>query len=123
TQNPELRSRFTGQADHVVNFFTFIAEEVREILASLGYRTLDEAVGDTAALDLDDAVRHWKAEGLDLTPILRGPEFAAEVPRRHGVPQQHDVESHFDHRLIAYSRDALERRAPVVIDLPIRNID
>ena len=70
TQNPELRSRFTGQAEHVVNFFTFIAEEVREILASLGYRSLDEAVGDTAALDLDDAVRHWKAEGLDLTPCL-----------------------------------------------------
>ncbi len=123
TQNPELRSRFTGQADHVVNFFTFIAEEVREILASLGYQTLDEAVGDTAALDLDDAVRHWKAEGLDLTPILRGPEFADEVPRRHGVPQQHDVESHFDHRLIADSHGALERKSPVVIDLPIRNID
>ena len=123
TQNPELRSRFTGQAEHVVNFFTFIAEEVREILASLGYRRLDEAVGDTAALDLDGAVQHWKAEGLDLTPVLRGPDFDAEAPRRHGVPQQHDVESHFDHRLIADSGDALERREPVVIDMPIRNVD
>ena len=123
TQNPVLRSRFTGQADHVVNFFTFIAEEVREILASLGYRSIDEAVGDTAALDLDDAVKHWKAEGLDLTPVLRGPIFAEGEPRRHGALQQHDVESHFDHRLIADAGDALERREPVVIDLPIRNID
>ncbi|NLA64455.1 MAG: glutamate synthase subunit alpha, partial [Leucobacter sp.] len=123
TQNPELRSRFTGKAEHVVNFFQFIAEEVREILASLGYRTLDEAIGDTAALDIDEAVRHWKAEGLDLTPVLRGPEFSAAEPRRHMVPQQHDLESHFDHALIGYSSAALERREPVVIDLPVRNVD
>lgn len=123
TQNPELRSRFTGQAEHVVNFFQFIAEEVREILASLGYRSLDEAVGDTDALDLDEAVRHWKAEGLDLTPILRGPSFAKDEPRRQAVAQQHELEEHFDHRLIASSADALERREPVVIDLPIRNVD
>ncbi len=123
TQNPELRSRFTGQAEHVVNFFTFIAEEVREILAELGYRTLDEAIGDTDALDLDEAVRHWKAEGLDLTPILRGPQFPASAPRRQGVAQQHDVESHFDHSLIAYASEALHARVPVAIDVPIRNID
>jgi len=123
TQNPELRERFTGQADHVVNFFRFIAEEVREILASLGYRSLDEAVGDTAALDIDDAVRHWKAEGLDLTPILRGPSFSASESRRHGIDQQHGLEDHFDHALIDMSADALERREPVVIDLPIRNVD
>ena len=96
---------------------------MREILASLGYRSLDEAVGDTAALDLDDAVRHWKAEGLDLTPVLRGPSFDDAEPRKHGVAQQHDVESHFDHQLIKDAADALERRDPVVIDLPIRNID
>jgi len=123
TQNPELRSRFTGQAEHVVNFFTFIAEEVREILASLGYRSIDEAVGDTAALDIDDAITHWKASGLDLTPVLRGPTFADGAPRRHGVAQQHEVEAHFDQALIAGSADALERRDPVVIDVPIRNID
>ncbi|XPP25821.1 MAG: glutamate synthase large subunit [Leucobacter sp.] len=123
TQNPELRSRFTGQAEHVVNFFNFIAEEVRELLASLGYRSLDEAIGDTAALDIDDAVRHWKAEGLDLTPILRGPEFPASEPRRHGREQDHELAEHFDHALIAASSDALERREPVVIDLPIRNVD
>ncbi|CAG7602757.1 glutamate synthase large subunit [Leucobacter soli] len=123
TQNPELRSRFTGQAEHVVNFFRFIGEEVREILASLGYRSLDEAIGDTAALDVDEAIRHWKAEGLDLTPILRGPSFSPEAPRRRGTEQDHELEAHFDHRLIAASGDALERREHAVIDLPIRNVD
>ncbi|RGE18067.1 glutamate synthase large subunit [Leucobacter sp. wl10] len=123
TQNPELRERFTGRAEHVVNFFRFIAEEVREILASLGYRSLDDAVGDTAALDVDDAIRHWKAEGLDLTPILRGPVFAPDEPRRHGAEQDHELGEHFDVRLIPMAADALDRREPVVIDLPIRNID
>ncbi|MCB1274580.1 MAG: glutamate synthase subunit alpha, partial [Leucobacter sp.] len=123
TQNPELRSRFTGQAEHVVNFFRFIGEEVREILASLGYRSLDEAVGDTGALDVDEAIRHWKAEGLDLTPILRGSSTDPAAPRRHGRAQDHELETHFDHVLIEGSADAFERRDPVVFDLPIRNID
>lgn len=123
TQNPELRERYTGQAEHVVNFFRFIAEEVREILAELGYRSVEEAVGDTAALDIDDAIRHWKAEGLDLTPILRGPVFAGDEPRRHGRKQDHELGEHFDQQLIPMAADALERREPVVIDLPIRNID
>ncbi|MGD9606909.1 MAG: glutamate synthase large subunit [Leucobacter sp.] len=123
TQNPELRSRFTGQAEHVVNFFRFIAEEVREILASLGYRGLDEAIGDSASLDVDEAIRHWKAEGLDLTPILRGPVFAPDEPRRHDRAQDHELEEHFDRRLLTVAGDALERREPVVVDLPIRNLD
>ncbi|GAA1588747.1 glutamate synthase large subunit [Leucobacter aridicollis] len=123
TQNPELRERFTGQAEHIVNFFTFIAEEVREILASLGYRTLDEAVGDTAALDVDEAVRHWKAEGLDLSGVLRGPAFSASEPRRNGTAQDHELDAHFDTQLIGLSGDALERSEPVVIDLPIGNGD
>ena len=123
TQNPELRERYTGQAEHVVNFFRFIAEEVREILAELGYRSIEEAVGDTDALDIDDAIKHWKAEGLDLTPILRGPTFAADEPRRHGREQDHELGEHFDQQLIPMASDALERREPVVIDLPIRNID
>ena len=123
TQNPELRERYTGQAEHVVNFFRFIAEEVREILAELGYRSIEEAVGDTDALDIDDAIRHWKAEGLDLTPILRGPVFGEAEPRRHGREQDHELGEHFDQQLIPMASDALERREPVVIDLPIRNID
>ncbi|MGO3147573.1 MAG: glutamate synthase large subunit [Leucobacter sp.] len=123
TQNPELRTRYTGQAEHVANFFRFIAEEVREILASLGYRSIDEAVGDTRALNIDEAVSHWKAEGLDLTPVLRGPEFAEDAPRKHEVAQDHDLSSHFDNSLIEMSADALKFQDPVVIDLPIRNID
>ncbi|MBP1325358.1 glutamate synthase (NADPH/NADH) large chain [Leucobacter exalbidus] len=123
TQNPELRSRFTGQAVHIVNFFMFLAEEVREILASLGYRSLDEAVGDTDALDIDAAVRHWKADGLDLTPILRGPSFAEGAPRRHGVAQEHGVEDHFDIALLEACGAGIERAEPAVFDLPIHNID
>ena len=123
TQNPELRERFTGRAEHVVNFFRFIAEEVREILAALGYRSVAEAVGDTAALDVDDAIRHWKASGLDLTPILRGPEFPPDEPRRSGRAQDHELEAHFDVPIVSLAADALERREPVIVDLPIRNID
>jgi hypothetical protein len=76
-----LRERFTGQAEHVVNFFEFVAEEVREYLAELGFRTLDEAIGQVGALDVAEAVNHWKAAGLDLTPILHEPD-------RDGVPGQ-----------------------------------
>ena len=74
TQNPVLRERYTGQAEHVVNFFHFIANEVREMLAELGFRTLDEAIGHAELLDVDDAVEHWKAQGLDLTPVFAVPE-------------------------------------------------
>jgi glutamate synthase (NADPH/NADH) large chain len=80
TQNPELRSRFTGKPEFVVNFFEFIAEEVREILAELGYRSLDEVIGHSELLDAGKAIDHWKADGLDLDPILRGYRF--DTPRR-----------------------------------------
>ena len=123
TQNPELRDRFTGQAAHVVNFFRFIAEEVRELLAELGYRTFDEAVGDTAALDVSEAIEHWKASGLDLTPVLRGPVFPPEAPRRHGRAQAHELDAHFDVPLIEMANDALETGHPVVIELAVRNVD
>ncbi len=123
TQNPQLRERFTGQAAHIVNFFTFIAEEVRELLAELGYRSLAEAVGDTAALDVVDALTHWKAAGLDLTPVWRGPSFAPGTPRRSTTRQEHHVESHFDTQLIAQSALALATRAPVAVRLPVRNVD
>ena len=123
TQNPELRARFEGRPAHVVNFFRFIAEEVREILAELGYRSLAEAIGDTDALDVDEAVRHWKAEGLDLTPVLRGPEFPPGTPRRSAREQQHGLDEHFDARLIGMAAAALDAREPVIIDLPVRNVD
>lgn len=123
TQNPELRERFTGQAEHVINFFRFIAEEVREILASLGYRTLAEAVGDTAALDVDAAIAHWKASGLDLSPVLRGPEFPREAPRRHGRAQDHELAAHFDASVIAEADPALRDGTPVALVRAVRNVD
>ena len=84
TQNPVLRERYTGQADHVVNFFHFVANEVREMLAELGFRTLDEAIGHAELLDVDDAVEHWKAQGLDLSPIFAVPETHATAARGGG---------------------------------------
>ena len=123
TQNPELRSRFTGKPEFVVNFFEFIAEEIREILAGLGFRTLEEAIGHTELLDTAAAIDHWKADGLDLEPILRGPEVDPGAPLRNMVPQNHELEAHFDNKLIEMSADALQNRAPVRIALDVVNTD
>jgi glutamate synthase (NADPH/NADH) large chain len=123
TQNPELRARFTGKPEFVVNFFEFLAEEVREYLAALGFRTLEEAIGHRELLDVDAAIHHWKADGLDLAPILSGGEFAEDEPRSHGAGQDHGLEGHIDRRLIALAADALERAEPVRIALPVRNTD
>ncbi len=121
TQNPELRKRFPGKAEHVVNFFEFIAQEVREHLAALGYRSLDEIVGRNDLLGVEDAVDHWKASGLALTPILVGPTFAEDEPMKHGRSQDHELEAHFDNELIRLSRDVLDHGGRVEIDLPVRN--
>ncbi|MDA3805586.1 glutamate synthase large subunit [Clavibacter sp. Sh2036] len=121
TQNPELRKRFPGKADHVVNFFEFIAQEVREHLAALGFRSLDEIVGRNDLLGVEDAVDHWKASGLDLAPILVGPTFADDEPRKHARAQDHELEDHFDNELIRLSRDVLDHGGRVEIDLPVRN--
>ena len=123
TQNPELRSRFTGKPEFVVNFFEFIAEEIREILAELGFRSLEEAIGHSEMLDVQAAVNHWKADGLDLEPILRGSEVDPGAPLRNLVRQNHELDQHFDNRLIEMSADALENRAPVRISLDVVNTD
>ncbi len=123
TQNPELRARFTGKADHVVNFFEFIAQEVREYLAELGFRSLEEAVGRRELLDMNGAVRHWKASGLDLAPILVGPDFPDSEPRQYGRPQEHELDLHFDNELIRRSASVLEHGGNVQIALPIRNTE
>src|SRR5690606_18106193 len=123
TQNPVLRERFTGKPDFVVNFMEFVAEEVREHLAALGFRSLDEIIGRTDLLRTDAAVRHWKTEGLDLAPILEGPTFPASEPRKSARPQDHELDKHFDTTLIALSGDALDEGQPVRIDLPIRNTE
>ena len=121
TQNPVLRERFSGKPEFVVNFFEFIAEEVREHLAALGFRSIEEAVGRNEVLDIDGAVEHWKASGLDLAPILEGPRFADDEPRRHGREQDHELEAHFDVPLIERAADVIASGGSITIDLPVRN--
>ncbi len=123
TQNPALREKFTGRAEHVVNFFRFIAEEVREYLAQLGYRSLDEIIGRSDLLDVRRAVDHWKAQGLDLSAILYRPEVDPSVPTRCVTTQDHGLERALDNELIRLAEPALERGERVVLDLPIRNVN
>ena len=123
TQNPVLRSRFTGKPEFVVNFFEFIAEEVREYLAALGFRTIDEAVGRVEALDVERALDHWKASGLDLAPVLHGPQFDEDVPRSNRRQQNHELEKHFDNRLISEAAEVLEHGGRVELSSPIRNTE
>ena len=107
TQNPVLRERFTGKADHVVNFFTYIAEEVRELLAQLGFRTLQEAVGHAELIDAARAVDHWKAQGLDLAPLLHVPALAEGASRHHTVAQDHGLAKALDNELVELAGPAL----------------
>jgi glutamate synthase (NADPH/NADH) large chain len=123
TQNPELRARFTGKPEFVVNFFEFIAQEVREYLAELGYRSLDEIIGRNDLLNVDKAINHWKSEGLDLEPILVGPKFLADEPRIRARAQDHELSEHFDVGLINQARPALTHGDSVSISLPIRNTE
>jgi glutamate synthase (NADPH/NADH) large chain len=123
TQNPELRARFSGKPEFVVNFFEFLAQEVREYLAELGFRSIEEAIGHSELLDVNGAIEHWKADGLDLSPILEGPIFGPDEPRRNVTQQKHDLDKHFDVELIAQSALALQERKPVSIELPIRNTE
>ncbi|BDZ46999.1 glutamate synthase large subunit [Naasia aerilata] len=123
TQNPELRARFSGKPEFVINFFEFLAQEVREILAKLGYRSLDEIIGRNDLLDVDRAIAHWKADGLDLAPILVGPKFAPGEPRYGRVAQDHELDEHFDNRLLRLAADVLDHGGKVEIDLPIRNTE
>jgi glutamate synthase (NADPH/NADH) large chain len=124
TQSPELRKRYTGQVEHVVNFFKFVAEEVRETLASLGFRTLDEAIGHAELLNTDEAVDHWKASGLDLAPIF---EVPSETPyggaKRRTRGQDHGLEHALDRTLIQLAEAALEDAHPVRLELPVRNVN
>jgi glutamate synthase (NADPH/NADH) large chain/glutamate synthase (ferredoxin) len=121
TQDPELRKRFKGTPEHVVNFFFFVAEEVREILASLGLRSLAEATGRVDLLGVADAIDHWKARGIDLTHILTHIDLADGAPRRRVESPPEVLKDALDWELVEHSRPALERREPVRIALPIRN--
>ncbi|GAA2344714.1 glutamate synthase large subunit [Streptomyces cuspidosporus] len=128
TQNPVLRERFSGKPEFVVNFFEFIAEEVRELLAELGFRTLDEAVGHAELLDTARAVAHWKAQGLDLAPLLYVPDLPEGAARHQVVGQDHGLEKALDNQLIKLAADALnaesaEAAQPVRAQVAIRNIN
>ncbi|MEV0968564.1 glutamate synthase large subunit [Microtetraspora glauca] len=123
TQNPELRKRFSGKPEFVVNFFEFIAQEVREYLAQLGFRTLDEAIGHAEMLDTTEAVDHWKAAGLDLAPILHQPELPAGTPLHKVVDQDHGLDRALDNTLIQLAEGALEYGDRVTLELPIRNVN
>ena len=123
TQNPELRKKFSGEPEFVVNFFEFIAEEVRALLASLGFRTIEEAVGQVEMLDVTEAVDHWKASGLDLTPILHLPRLAPGAVRHQRAEQDHGLDRALDQTLIQLAEGALNDSRPVTIDIPIRNVN
>jgi glutamate synthase domain-containing protein 2/glutamate synthase domain-containing protein 1/glutamate synthase domain-containing protein 3 len=123
TQDPELRKRFKGTPEHVVNFFFFVAEEVREILASLGLRSLDEAIGRVDLLHSQPAIEHWKARGVDLTHILTHIELAEDAPRRRIEPPPAVLTDALDWELVRRCAGAIERGEQVRIELPIRNVN
>ncbi len=124
TQDPQLRAKFAGRPEFVENFFRYVAEEVRELMASLGFRTMAEMIGRSDRLDVRDAVEHWKARGLDLAPLLHRPAVGPEVAIRKVVEQDHGLEKSLDMTtLVPLCRAALERREPVDIRLPIRNVN
>ena len=121
TQNPVLRKRYTGKPEFVENFFLFIAEEVREYLAQLGFRTLDEAIGHAELLDVRQAVEHWKAYGLDLEPLLYVPDLPADAALRQTRKQDHQLDQALDNKLIAAATPALTSGDPVKIDMSVCN--
>jgi len=123
TQDPVLRKKFTGKPEHIINYFFFVAEEVREYMAKLGIRRFDDLIGRSDLLDTKKGIEHWKARGLDFSKIFYQPQAAPEVARYNCERQDHGLDKALDHRLIELARPALERGEKVSIDMPIRNIN
>ena len=123
TQDENLRKKFTGQPEHVVNYFFFVAEEVREYMAKMGIRKFDELIGRTDLLDVRRAVDHWKAKGLDLSRILHQPDVPSDSARRHTEVQDHGIDKALDHKLIREAGLALSEGRKVRIDSPICNVN
>ncbi|KAF0119799.1 MAG: glutamate synthase (NADPH/NADH) large chain, partial [Xanthobacteraceae bacterium] len=123
TQDPVLRKRFKGQPEHVINYFFFVAEEVRELMASMGFRSIDEMVGQMQMLDRREAIDHWKAKGLDFSKLFHKPQVPAEVGIRRSEDQNHHLEAVLDRKLIAAAKPALEDGKPVVIEMPIGSVN
>ena len=122
TQDPKLRAKFHGQPEDVINFFFFIAEQVRQIMAQLGFRKMDDMIGRVDKLDAKAAVEHWKAKGLDFSNILYNPPAPSRIARRCTTKQDHGLDEALDFKLIDLAKDALENQTPTEIKLPIRNV-
>jgi glutamate synthase (NADPH) large chain len=122
TQDPVLRKKFTGAPEHVINYFFFVAEEVRELMAQLGFRTVDEMVGRVDRVDMAPAINHWKAKGIDLSRLLYQEPAAPGVAIHHCETQHHGLDKALDNELIAEAQPALDHRRPVRIEKPIRNV-
>jgi glutamate synthase domain-containing protein 2/glutamate synthase domain-containing protein 1/glutamate synthase domain-containing protein 3 len=123
TQDPELRKKFEGKPEHVVNFMMFVAQELREYMAELGFRTVEEMVGHVECLETNEAIRHWKARDVDLSQILHRPDAGADAPLHCVEQQDHGLDVALDRQLIDLCKDALEQRKPVEVHVPIRNVN
>ncbi|MDP3842491.1 MAG: glutamate synthase-related protein [Oxalobacteraceae bacterium] len=123
TQDPVLRAKFSGKPEYVVNYFFFVAEETRQIMAQLGIRSYDELIGRVDLLDKSKAISHWKAKGLDFSRIFHQPEVAAGVPYKHSEAQDHGLEKALDHKLIAQARVALDKGERVSFISPVKNVN
>ncbi len=123
TQDPVLRARFTGQPEHVINYFFFVAEELRQIMAEMGFRTINEMIGRVDRIDMRPAIDHWKAKGVDLSKLLHEVKVDPRIARWNSERQNHGLETALDHVLIAAAKPALERGEPVLIEHEVRNID
>ncbi|MGE5500738.1 MAG: glutamate synthase-related protein, partial [Ignavibacteriales bacterium] len=123
TQDPVLRARFTGQPEHVINYFFFVAEELRAIMAELGFRTLNEMIGRVDCLDMAPALDHWKAKGVDLSRILYEPKVDPMLARWNAERQDHGLDAALDHKLIEAARPALENGEPVRIEMDVCNVN
>jgi len=121
TQDPELRKRFTGKPEHVINYFFFVAEEVRRYMAQLGFRTVNEMIGQSDRLEMRKAIEHWKAHGLDFSRILEKPKVTPEVALYQREAQDHHLDEALDQELIRQAAPALERGEPVRIETPVKN--
>ena len=123
TQDPVLRAKFSGKPEHVVNYFFFVAEELRQIMAQLGVRTYQDLIGRVDLLDKSKAISHWKSQGLDFSRVFHDPEVPDGILRSHGETQEHGLEKALDHKLIAKSRDALEKGERISFISPIHNVN
>ena len=121
TQSPELRKRFVGRSEYLINFFKFVAQELREIMAELGFRKVDEMIGKTEYLEMNSAIDHWKANGIDISKILYKPQVPSNIATQCVTTQDHGIDKVIDNKLIELAKPALEKAEKVVIDMPVFN--